>query len=554
MDSEYCLQDVVRCQLCETHVPSSHCVVCITHLCQACERNHSLDRSKEHYIVSFTRRRLTPKCQIHSTTVCEFYCEQCDLAICKQCASSSEHKDHKFVDILKTYESKMTAIKRDLQELEKFIYPQCQQIASSNPIHQDHLKKDAQKLKSTLENISDELHKEINSITQKLKYDIQEIDAKCLMALNKQGYEKAHIMSDIRETISDLKENQDFNDIHYLFGYKSRNAEFKTTLAKVPATIQYVVPKKIIKEKIDLLMGSLLDLSIKIKEHGYFSDIFSSTDKSLADKSQIIADISTEYGPNIGLRSVSCCNDEDIWTCGDDNIMRLYNFQKKLIKSIQTKSGNKPWDISVARSGDLIYTDLIDRSVNIVQNADIHEVIKLRDWRPRNVCSTSSGDLLVIMVSDYDKETKVVRFSGTKEEQSIQFNDKGEPLYSGGLFSVIKFICQNKNEDICVSDKDANAIVVVSRVGKLRFTYTGTPSNTKAPFDPRGITSDSQCRILIADFSSSLIHILGQDGQFLRYIEECQLDMPWGLCVDTKDNLIVAEYKTGKLKKIQYYM
>lgn len=94
------------------------------------------------------------------------------------------------------------------------------------------------------------------------------------MALNKQGNEKAHIMSDIRQTISDLKENQDFNDIHYLFGYKSRNAEFKTTLAKVPTTIQYIVPKKIIKEKIDLLMGSLLDLSIKIEERGYFSDIF----------------------------------------------------------------------------------------------------------------------------------------------------------------------------------------------------------------------------------------------------------------------------------------
>lgn len=68
-------------------------------------------------------------------------------------------------------------------------------------------------------------------------------------------------------------------------------------------------------------------------------------------------------------------------------------------------------------------------------------------------------------------------------------------------------------------------------------------------FDQEGIASDSKCRILITDLSSNLVHILDQGEQFLCYIEECQLNMPWGLCVHTKDNLIVAEYKTGKLKK-----
>lgn len=98
--------------------------------------------------------------------------------------------------------------------------------------------------------------------------------------------------------------------------------------------------------------------------------------------------------------------------------------------------------------------------MNIVKSSQIHTLIKLRRWIPHNICSTSAGDLLVIVESDDYEQTKVVHYAGSTEIRSIQLNDSGESLYSSG---VTKYITENKNKDICVTDLDLHAGVVVNQ-------------------------------------------------------------------------------------------
>jgi hypothetical protein len=72
----------------------------------------------------------------------------------------------------------------------------------------------------------------------------------------------------------------------------------------------------------------------------------------------------------------------------------------------------------VTRDRDLVYID--SDTVNLVKNVQIQTLITLHGWTPLNVCSTSSGDLLVAMDNDHWTQSKIVPYSGFTEKQTIQ--------------------------------------------------------------------------------------------------------------------------------------
>ncbi|XP_061165282.1 tripartite motif-containing protein 2-like [Saccostrea echinata] len=560
MDPRTSAQDVMRCDLCETAVVQMHCDTCLINLCKACVGEHiSKGESNVHKVVKFQDRKLTTlyiACTTHDKERCKMYCKQCDIPVCISCISSNQHLGHELSKILQVLDEKKDTFTKERNELNDTVYPTYQDIASDVQNRISQLEKEYGDLSTAISKHGEDWHREIDKLVKKLKAEVDEMKNTQLQTLQKHLDEINKTMSDIKDEINSVEIAIDTNDMSKLFSVTSNVHTYRNLPHKIMPTLPKFIPGKIQGEELSKLYGALSSSSLTSDKHGYSMKTTQKSPeagssppvKQLLDQPETVTTIDNtgyEY-----LYNVACLSDEEIWTGGNDSTMKLFSINRgSLLKSIRTKSGKIPSNIAVTKSGDLVYTDYWHRTVNIVKNEKIEEVIRLQNWKPKGVCSTSSGDLLVIMDSKDKKQTKVVCYSGSTEKKTIQFDDKGKPLYS--FDTTCTYITENKNRDICVSD---NAVVVVNQAGKLRFRYTGhTPAPKNEPFNPRGITTDSQSHILRADCNNHCVHIIDQDGQFLCYID-CGLSVPWGLCADANDNLFIAQchWLKRQVKKIRY--
>ncbi|XP_048740234.2 tripartite motif-containing protein 2-like [Ostrea edulis] len=555
MDPRHSAQDVIRCDLCETAIVQMYCDFCHVNLCIACIGKHVADDYQKHIVVPYQNRKSTliyPKCSTHQNKVCEFHCKECDKSVCSLCTdnllSSSEHKGHTFSILSEIYNKRKADITKDSEEIENIISPTYEEVVTDLETQITNLDGEYVKFTTVVTKHGEEWHKEIDNVINKIKNEIEEMKIKHLEILKKHFAEIKQIQSLIEQSLITLKKMEESNEVSVTMEYRSKNKEFRKLPPKVQVSLPTFSPTTIDREQLYKSLGSLIPLSFTTDENGYTLKKAETSYKELMDEPELVTTINTGYEK---LRSVTCLSEEEFWTSRKVSDMKCFNVQGTVINTIKTKSGNWPNDIAVTSDGDLVYSDWTTKTVNQVKSGQIEEVIRLQGWIPFNLCVTSSGDLLVTMYNVDRTQSKVVRYSGSTEKQTMQYDDEGKPLYSGNDY--IKYISENRNLDICVADRKAGAVVVVDQAGKLRFKYTGHSSTTKKKaFIPRGITTDSQSQILTADRDNHCIHILDQNGQFLRYIDNCDLKDPFGLCVDKSENLFVAEIICGNIKKIKY--
>ncbi|XP_065937971.1 uncharacterized protein [Magallana gigas] len=550
MDPHSTAQDVHRCDLCETAIVHSYCDFCHVNLCKPCVVDHISDGYQKHAIVPFKERRSTlvyPKCKTHPHKNCELQCEDCNnIFVCSSCTASKQHKGHNFVEVTEVYNAKKEVLKKDIKELENQISPTYEKITLELEQTLANLDVGYEKLTTIMSKQGEQWHREIDIIINKMKTEISDIKKQHREILKTHLNQIKQVQSVIKQSLLAIREIEKSAEVSPTIEYSSRISEFSKIPPKVQVSLPTFIPKPVDREKLYSLFGQITPLSTATEENVLLKP--NTTVRELLDEPELVTTIQTGHKY---LCSVTCLNEGIIWTSGTPNEIKCFNSKSSLLQTIRTKSGYSPFDIAVDSDGFLLYSDWPTRTVYKVKNGETKKLIRLQGWIPSQLCVTSTGDLLVTMFSIDHTQSKVVRYSGSSEKPTIQFDDEGKPLYSGNV--NVNYITENRNHDICVADCVAGAVVVVNQNGKLRWRYTGHPPVTmNKAFKPYGITTDSQSRILTSEKNNHCIHLLDQNGQFLRYIHNCDLEDPYGLCVDNNDNLFVCEYNKGNVKKIKY--
>ncbi|XP_062617230.1 uncharacterized protein LOC134278942 [Saccostrea cucullata] len=530
-----------------------YCDFCQVNLCISCTGKHISDDYDKHKVVPVQQRKSTliyPKCIAHQTKSCKYYCEECDISVCSLCSIISDtHKGHTISTLSDVYNAKKEVIENDTEALENIISPTYEEVATDIETQIANLDEEYEKLTTTVTEHGEDCHRVISNIVDKMKVEIEELKIKHKNILKEHLDEIKQIQYRIEQTLLNLYRIEDSKEVFLTMEYIPQTEEFSRLPPKVQVSLPRFSLKTIDTDQFCTLFGYLTPLYNTTEENGYKLKKPVTLSRNFLEEPNLITTINTGYD---NLRCVTCFEEEEIWTIASDvSDLKCFSIQGSLIKSIKIKSVESPYDIAVTNVGDLVYSDWGTSTIYKVTNEQIEEVIRFQDWTPLQLCVTSSGDLLVTLYSDDQTQSKVARYSGSIEKQTIQFDDEGKPLYSGN--TIMKYITENRNLDICVADCGAEAVVVVNQTGKLRFRYTGHSSTAKcAPFEPYGITTDSQSHILTSDCNNHCIHILDQNGVFLCYIDNCDLKNPYGIYVDKRDNLFVAEYYSGDVKKIKY--
>lgn len=207
MDSPNSAQDIVCCSLCNFSVVPMYCNICQLNLCKDCVFNHISDESKFHSVVPLKQRGCTPnypKCPTHATKQCELHCKECNIPICIKCVSSTKHRGHEFVDVMKAYVFQKEFIRRDLQELEKSIFPQHQELAYLILVQKTDLRKNSRKLTKALYQHRDYLHRQIDIVVNSMKLDLEEMNSKYLTILHKEEAKIESNNSEIKHCMANL--------------------------------------------------------------------------------------------------------------------------------------------------------------------------------------------------------------------------------------------------------------------------------------------------------------------------------------------------------------
>ena len=564
MDSEKGAQDVLRCDVCsdkerEKSPAEVHCNTCHTNVCSPCVAKHmTSNKSKKHDIVLLHSANTDvdlPNCPSHSKVKCELFCKKCTIPICLKCLAST-HNSHAVEEIIDMCKTIRADIQKNTRNLKTEIIPKFEKLLIDEDEKTKHLMQAYDSFESSVEDHGKEIHKAVEAVITKYKAKAKQMKQTDFEILQQQK-------EDVNGLLSEAKQEAAQNELLE----KSRNVTelmaFKAKPIYAPV-LKYIIspvfkPKPISDDVIESFFPPIPNSKVVVEQGTASLDENKKLAAIGASTDGLLFIFQTPYKQ---LLRVACERFGRLWTSGNESMLRCLDKQNgSVIKSCTIPMN--PIDICTnvfnsffVSDGKTLYRETgrnLQKCYYAPDGWSVEAMAKsLVPGSPFNI-ATSAIHLLLFLRREDSRQSKVVKVvsaTSTIPPAGFQYDNEGKDLYNSNCYDF--FLEENINSDICVSD--TTALVVIDKRGNFRFRYHGKVFDTfDKPFKPMGVTTDPRGNILLADLDNRCIHLLDQDGNFVRYIT-CggSLDKIIDVSCDENGRVWVAERDTAKVKCIKY--
>ncbi|XP_061175546.1 uncharacterized protein LOC133184470 [Saccostrea echinata] len=463
-------------------------------------------------------------CFQHRPYLCAYGCFDCKVPVCLKC-TKQEHNKHTICELFELTEES-TVAKSDPERLYHL-----RDLPSKDSVTGSEIQKGYKVVRTQAKEQAKVLHSIIDEILQETLNSANEMEFRDLEYVER--IEKELNISKLNAEHNNFSNHANLNaeEIIYQrdeegFGMTSAVSEPKF---RAPRFLEGKPNNREIKAQFGILKPSIIDRR-KQKE------------RKLMSKANLLFDIDSRSKYTLYVRFY---HSNRILQSGTGPELYIFNEEGECVDTVQTKSGHgMPTGLAVMNDGTILYTEYSYKLIRKIKSDKSVENLRQTEGKPNGICCTRSDDIIVCLQDC--PQGKVVRLDRTG-------NMKRE--FEHEFLKDPTAVCENINNDICITEESMRNVIVTDVDFDTRFMYDG---NLKLgefkKFTPRDICCDSFGHILIADFSNRVIHMIDENGHFIRYLltKEDGLSYPHGLCVDGEDRLWVAERFSKKIKVFQY--
>lgn len=496
------------CSECSWHT-EFFCISCKCDLCNQCKTNHADNlKTTDHNVVEYRDKlqNYTPElegCLRHPNIFYKMYCDSCQVPICNAC---SKHKSQTLCFTLRAQFAHTVVGMKEAYRIRKEENKDYFQIIRNDALLCKAVQRGMNAEFKTCQNndVSFQSHKFIKA--KRLKSHIDKVlcdfDFKH-RCLNQQREIFKNILS--LQRFQDLFEYSEFRPVQFLLDVKKINVVLVREDNRAPTihttlNITDSLNKEVVKNFLN---------EFQIERRRRYERILKLISNPKIFTSLTVTSVRGCYNiSRVGLDRF-WVNDRKHLILTNMTGVATFHSLMDLCRDLFIKSH------TVNTHCELIYINesykIMKLSKDLKRNTRFIKGVE-STVRPRCVYSSShNGDLLVGMYNEKSRTGKVMRYN-----QTGQLIDTMQQSNTGNeLFKDPRYIAENNNGDIAVSDSETD-VIVTDRGGTHRFSYTGHPLGSKLM--PRGICTDALSHILVCDQITDTVQMIDRDGHFLYFL------------------------------------